>query len=52
VRLLAIYIIPRLSYFEGGHMMYTRPSAHKVLKNDVAKFIADTSGPKSKVGTQ
>ena len=32
------------SYFEGGHMMYTRPSAHKSLKSDIAKFIRDTSG--------
>jgi hypothetical protein len=32
--------------------MYTRPSAHKALKNDVAKFITANSGPKSKVGTQ
>jgi carboxypeptidase C (cathepsin A) len=32
------------SYFEGGHMMYTRPSAHKALKNDIEKFIADTAG--------
>ncbi len=30
-------------WFEGGHMMYTRPSAHKALKNDIAKFIADTA---------
>jgi carboxypeptidase C (cathepsin A) len=28
-----------LAYYEGGHMMYIRPSAHKVLKQDVAKFI-------------
>jgi carboxypeptidase C (cathepsin A) len=32
------------SYFEGGHMMYTRPSAHKALKADIGKFIRDTSG--------
>jgi hypothetical protein len=32
------------SYFEGGHMMYTRPSAHKGLKADIAKFITQTSG--------
>jgi carboxypeptidase C (cathepsin A) len=29
-------------WFEGGHMMYTRPSAHKALKADIAKFIAET----------
>jgi carboxypeptidase C (cathepsin A) len=34
-------------WFEGGHMMYTRPSAHKALKNDIAKFIADTAAPRS-----
>jgi hypothetical protein len=28
-------------------MMYTRPSAHKALKNDIAKFIADTAAPRS-----
>ena len=31
------------SYFEGGHMMYTRPSAHKALKADIAKFIGETA---------
>jgi carboxypeptidase C (cathepsin A) len=40
------------SYFEGGHMMYTRPSAHKALKNDIAKFIADTSGARARTSTQ
>ena len=30
-------------YYEGGHMMYIRPSAHKALKDDVARFIRDTS---------
>jgi carboxypeptidase C (cathepsin A) len=40
------------SYYEGGHMMYTRPSAHKALKNDVAKFITANSGGKSRTGTQ
>jgi hypothetical protein len=24
-------------------MMYTRPSAHKALKNDIAKFISETA---------
>jgi carboxypeptidase C (cathepsin A) len=28
-----------LGYYEGGHMMYIRPSAHKALKQDVANFI-------------
>jgi carboxypeptidase C (cathepsin A) len=40
------------SYYEGGHMMYTRPSAHKALKNDVAKFITAAGGAKSRTGTQ
>ena len=31
-------------WYEGGHMMYTRPSAHKALKNDIAKFISETEG--------
>ena len=26
-------------YYEAGHMMYIRPSAHKALKQDVAGFI-------------
>lgn len=26
-------------YYEAGHMMYIRPSAHKALKQDVAAFI-------------
>jgi carboxypeptidase C (cathepsin A) len=40
------------SYYEGGHMMYTRPSAHKSLKADVAKFITANDGPRPKVTTQ
>jgi carboxypeptidase C (cathepsin A) len=40
------------SYYEGGHMMYTRPSAHKALKAGVAGFITATSGPKARTGTQ
>jgi len=39
-------------WFEGGHMMYTRPSAHKALKNDVAKFITDTAGARPRSATQ
>jgi carboxypeptidase C (cathepsin A) len=34
-------------YYEAGHMIYIRPSAHKALKSDIAKFITSTSGPKS-----
>ena len=33
-------------------MMYTRPSAHKALKNDIAKFIADTAGARPRSATQ
>jgi carboxypeptidase C (cathepsin A) len=29
-------------YYDAGHMIYIRPSAHKALKNDVAKFIQGT----------
>jgi len=29
-------------YYEAGHMIYTRPSEHKKLKNDIAKFIQGT----------
>jgi carboxypeptidase C (cathepsin A) len=39
------------SYFEGGHMMYTRASAHKALKNDIAKFIAETAGARPRSAT-
>jgi carboxypeptidase C (cathepsin A) len=33
-------------YYEGGHMMYIRPSAHKVLKQDVASFVKGASKAK------
>jgi len=32
------------TYYEGGHMMYIRPSAHAQLKRDVAAFIRSASG--------
>ncbi len=32
-------------YYEGGHMMYIRPSAHKALKQDVASFIKSAAAP-------
>ena len=32
-------------YYEAGHMIYIRPSAHKALKQDIAKFIRGSSGP-------
>jgi carboxypeptidase C (cathepsin A) len=31
-------------YYEGGHMMYIRPSAHKALARDVAAFITSAAG--------
>jgi carboxypeptidase C (cathepsin A) len=31
-------------YYEGGHMMYIRPSAHKALKQNVASFLKSASG--------
>lgn len=31
-------------YYEGGHMMYIRPSAHAALKKDTAAFIQSASG--------
>lgn len=31
-------------YYEGGHMMYTRPSAHKGLTADITKFIRGAVG--------
>jgi carboxypeptidase C (cathepsin A) len=31
-------------YYEAGHMIYIRPSAHKALKNDVARFIQSSRG--------
>jgi carboxypeptidase C (cathepsin A) len=32
------------AYYEGGHMMYIRPSAHKQMKEDVARFIKANAG--------
>ena len=34
----------QFGYYEGGHMMYIRPSAHKAVKADVARFIAGAAG--------
>ncbi len=31
-------------YYEAGHMIYIRPSAHKALKQDVASFITASKG--------
>jgi carboxypeptidase C (cathepsin A) len=30
------------TYYEAGHMIYIRPSEHKKLKADIAKFIQGT----------
>jgi carboxypeptidase C (cathepsin A) len=32
-----------ITYYEGGHMMYIRPSAHAQLKEDIARFIRQAS---------
>ncbi|MFN8580798.1 MAG: hypothetical protein U0163_07480 [Gemmatimonadaceae bacterium] len=44
-------VVDRVSYgyYEAGHMIYIRPSAHKALTNDIVRFI---SGSRSAVGTQ
>lgn len=34
----------QFGYYEGGHMMYIRPSAHKAVKADIAKFITGAAG--------
>jgi carboxypeptidase C (cathepsin A) len=31
-------------YYEAGHMIYIRPSAHRALKGDVARFIRESAG--------
>jgi carboxypeptidase C (cathepsin A) len=31
-------------YYEAGHMLYIRPSAHKALTKDIARFITSSSG--------
>jgi len=31
-----------MGYYEGGHMMYSRPNMLKALKNDMARFIKKT----------
>ena len=30
------------TYYEAGHMIYIRPSEHKKLKADIARFIQGT----------
>jgi carboxypeptidase C (cathepsin A) len=39
-------------YYEAGHMIYIRPSAHKALKQDIVKFIHGNSGPAGGTATQ
>jgi len=34
-----------MAYYEGGHMMYIRPTVLKQFKQDVARFIRSASGP-------
>ena len=33
-------------YYEAGHMIYIRPSAHKALKQDIVKFVSASKGTK------
>ncbi len=33
-------------YYEAGHMIYIRPSAHKALKQDIVKFVNASKGAK------
>ena len=41
------------TYYEGGHMMYIRPSAHKKLADDITKFITSTErAPAKRTTTQ
>lgn len=35
-----------MGYYEGGHMMYSRPNMLKALKNDMARFIKRTQAGK------
>jgi carboxypeptidase C (cathepsin A) len=39
-------------YYEAGHMIYIRPSAHKALKGDIARFIHANAGTAAKTSTQ
>jgi len=38
-------------YYEAGHMIYIRPSAHKALKADLARFIRANAGVTPKTST-
>jgi hypothetical protein len=38
-------------YYEAGHMIYIRPSEHKKLKADLAKFIQGSARPIPKTTT-
>jgi carboxypeptidase C (cathepsin A) len=38
-------------YYEAGHMLYIRPSAHKAVKADIAKFITANAGGKGRAAT-
>jgi len=39
-------------YYEAGHMIYIRPSAHKALKADIAKFITGSVGSGKRTTSQ
>src|SRR5256885_6284971 len=47
-------IVDRVSYgyYEAGHMIYIRPSEHKKLKADVARFIQGTRETRARTTTQ
>jgi carboxypeptidase C (cathepsin A) len=38
-------------YYEAGHMIYIRPSAHKALKQDLVKFVQGSRGAARPAGT-
>jgi carboxypeptidase C (cathepsin A) len=40
-----------ITYYEGGHMMYIRPSAHDALTKDVARFIREASQPRPRMSS-
>jgi carboxypeptidase C (cathepsin A) len=39
-------------YYEAGHMIYIRPSAHRALKADIAKFIAGSAASGKRTTSQ
>jgi carboxypeptidase C (cathepsin A) len=39
-------------YYEAGHMIYIRPSAHKALKQDIVRFLQGTSAARPTATSQ